>query len=64
MLQSNVNMIEFFPKNGKAIFYTLTATGLVLIIIAFIALVYTPQVRGRRVGKKIQNFEEIHGWMD
>jgi len=41
MLKSNVNMIEFFPKNGKGIFYTLIAVGLILIIIAFI--VYRPQ---------------------
>ena len=44
MLQSNVNMIEFFPKNGKAIFYALTATGLILILIAFFAVLVKPKV--------------------
>jgi len=43
MLQSNVNMIEFFPKNGKAIFYALTATGLILILIAFFAVLVKPK---------------------
>jgi len=43
MVQSSVNMIEFFPKNGKAIFYALTATGLILILIAFFAVLAKPK---------------------